>query len=264
LSVAAMWRVTYMSQSINVPIDTFAPPAGVSFNKATGQPVNTALATTGLNFTGFQLGVLYRPVENLRLGFTYRSKVIVDGKGTNTINLAGKEMVIDARNNYTNPHMFRAGLAWSVLNDKLLLVADFKYLLYAEAYKGISTVTVMNTANGPKESTNVRPLYWKNAFNVQLGTEYKLSDTFRARAGYIMATSATTPDYALSYMAPPGVSHCFTGGLGIKALDSLNVDVALAYVVLSSFVDKATMYNAGIGTYASHGMEASLSATYHL
>jgi hypothetical protein len=31
------------------------------------------------------------------------------------------------------------------------------------------------------------------------------------------------------------------GGLGIRVFDSLNVDVAAAYIVLSSFVGKATM-----------------------
>jgi long-chain fatty acid transport protein len=264
LSVGLMWRITYMTQSINVPLDTFAPPAGISFNRAEGTPINTELKTTGVNFAGAQVGILYKPLSNLRLGLTYRSKVVVDGTGSNVISLAGNSMQLEARNNYTNPHMFRAGLAWSVLNDKLLIAADFKYLLYAEAYKEIQTTTVMNTAMGPKESVNNRPLYWKDAFTVQLGAEYKLSEAFRARAGYILATSATTPDYALSYMAPPGSSHLVGGGLGIRVIDNLNVDVAAAYVVLSSFVDKATMYNAGVGTYASHGAEVSLSAAYHM
>jgi long-chain fatty acid transport protein len=263
LALGVSWRITYMSQSINVPIDTFAPPAGISFNSAAGAPINTELKTTGVNFGGAQVGVLYRPVPSLRLGLTYRSKVIVSGSGTNTITLAGTQMDLEARNSYTNPHMFRAGLAWSVLNDHLLLALDFKYLLYAEAYKEIETITVMKTPTGSKESVNHRPLYWKNAYTVQVGAEYKLSDTFRARAGYILATSATTPDYALSYMAPPGNSHLVGGGLGIQVLENLKVDIAAAYVVLSSFVPKATMYNAGIGTYASHGAEISLAAVYH-
>lgn len=265
LSLGVMWRITYMTQSINVPIDTFMPPAGVSFNRMTGMPVNTLLETTGVNFAGAQVGVLYKPTPSLSLGFTYRSKVVVDGEGKNTITVAGSEMVLDARNNYTNPHMFRAGFALKALNDKLLLAADFKYLLYAEAYKEITTTTIQKSPGKPdKVSTNVRPLHWINAFTVQLGAEYKLSDTFQARAGYILASSATTADHALSYMAPPGLSHLVGGGLGIRVADSLNVDVAAAYVVLSSYVDKATMYNAGIGTYASHGAEFSLSANYHL
>jgi long-chain fatty acid transport protein len=264
LSLGVSWRITYMTQSINVPIDTFAPPAGISFNSAAGTPINTDLQTTGVNFAGAHVGVLYRPVPSLRLGLAYRSKVVVSGAGTNTITIAGAQMELEARNSYTNPHMFRAGLAWSVLNDHLLLALDFKYLLYAEAYKEMETITVMKTAMGPKESVNHRPLYWKNAYTVQLGAEYKLNDTFRARAGYILATSATSADYALPYMAPPGNSHLVGGGLGIQMLENLKVDLAAAYVVLSSFVPKATMYNAGIGTYASHGAEFSLSATYHM
>lgn len=264
LALGVSWRITYMTQSINVPIDTFGPPAGISFNSAAGTAINTELKTTGMNFGGAQVGVLYRPVPSLRLGLTYRSKVVVSGNGTNTITIAGARMDLEARNSYTNPHMFRAGLAWSALNDRLLLALDFKYLLYAEAYKEMQTIIVMNSSSGPKETVNNRPLYWKNAYTVQLGAEYKLSETFRARAGYILATSATTADYALSYMAPPGNSHLVGGGLGIQVLDNLKVDIAAAYVVLASFVPKATMYNAGIGTYASHGAEFSLSANYHM
>lgn len=264
LSIGAMWRITYMTQSINVPIDTFSPPAGISFNRSTGMPINTQMEVTGLNMFGAQVGVLYKPLSNLRLGLTYRSKVVVDGSGTTSIALAGTSMALETRTSYTNPHMFRAGFAWSVLDDSLLLAADFKYLLYAEAFKEIATTTVMQSAGMAKESTNYRPAYWKNAYTVQLGAEYKLSEAIRARAGYILASSATTAPYAISYMAPPGLSHLVGGGLGFRVIDTLNVDLAAAYVVLASRVDVATMHNAGIGTYASHGMEVSLSATYHM
>ena len=264
LSLGVMWRMTYMTQSISVPIDTFSPPAGISFNRSAGTPINTQMEVTGLNLLGAQVGLVYKPTSSLRLGFSYRSKVVVDGSGTTKIALAGNSMELETRTSYTNPHMFRAGFAWSVLSDKLLLAADFKYLLYAEAFKEIATTTVMKSGDTSKESTNYRPAYWKNAYTVQLGAEYKLAAALSARAGYILASSATTADYAISYMAPPGLSHLIGGGLGIRALDSLNVDLAAAYVVLSSKVNVATMHNAGIGTYAAQGVEVSLSATYHM
>jgi hypothetical protein len=51
--------------------------------------------------------------------------------------------------------------------------------------------------------------------------------------------------------------------VGFKALEQLNIDVAGSYIVLRTKVHTATPDNAGVGIYASHTGEISLSATYH-
>jgi len=262
LSVAVMWRGTYMTQTLNVPVPNKQFP-GVLINPTGTEVINADINVSGFNLGGLQVGVLYKPVPPLRLGFTYRSKVVVDGSGTTRSKnpLNGEFVTLDTKQGYTNPHMFRAGAALSVLDDKLLLAADFKYLLYAEAFKELKTVTTDMTG---KQSVNYQKAYWKDAYTVQLGAEYKAADFLALRAGYIMATSATTETYAISYMAPPGVSHLVGGGVGIKIFDSLNMDIAAAYVVLASRVNTATEYNAGVGTYASRGFELSQSFTLHL
>lgn len=260
LSLGLMWRVSFLTQNVSTPLSTKAPPAGVVLNAARTEVSNVDLALSGVNFTGFQVGLLYKVVPSVRLGFSYRSKVAVEGSGTTTTNIGGTQMKIDTRSGFTNPHSLRAGVAWSLLEDKLLLAADFKYLMYAEAYKEIATVTVMNGM----EKTQLQPAYWKDAYNIQLGAEYKLSGTFRVRLGYIRASSATNAEYAQAFMAPPGASHLFGGGVGIRVLDSLNIDLAAAYVMLEDRIERATEYNAGVGNYSSHGGEFSLSGTYHM
>src|SRR6185436_14027619 len=102
---------------------------------------------------------------------------------------------IETRLGYTNPHMFRAGFALGLANDKLLIAGDFKYLLYADAFKDTKTTTVMNG----QEKTNTKVLNWINAYTVQVGAEYKAGDIVRLRAGYILASSATPKEYALSF-----------------------------------------------------------------
>lgn len=260
LSLAAMWRVTYMIQSVSTPVPA-GPPAGVllDMNK---NAINANIDVTGVNLTGLQFGVFYKPLPWLRLGASYRSKVAVEGKGTTTTTnpIGGGKIELDTESGFTNPHAFRAGFAVTTLRDKLLLAADFKYLLYAEAYKEIYTTTHRNGMT----NTTARPAYWRNVFNIQLGAEYKLGEIWKLRAGYIMAQSATNEDYAQQFMAPPGASHLVSAGVGIAALDSLSIDFGAAYVVLQSYIDHATQYNAGVGTYASHAGEFSLSATYRL
>jgi long-subunit fatty acid transport protein len=258
LSIGAMWRVNYMLQTVKTPIA--GNTASTALQDIMGNPVYADIDVSGLNFTGFQIGVFYKPLRNLGLGFTFRNKVVVDGEGTTTTNnpLGGAPLKLDTRQGFTNPHAFRAGVAWSVLHEQLLFALDFKYLMYSEAYKELTTVTVRNG----KEMVAKTPAYWKDAFNVQFGTEYKLGQTWAVRAGYIMATSATPKNYAQQFMAPPGVSHLVSGGLGVKLHESFNVDLAAAYVVLQSTIDTPTQYNGGIGRYSAHTGEFSVSATY--
>lgn len=265
LSLGLMWRINYMIQNVTTPVPG-NPPIGTALNVMTHKPAYAAIDVTGFNFAGLEAGVFYKPVKNLGFGFSFRNKVVVEGDGTTTTDLVGK-VVLPTQSSFSNPHTFRAGVALTVLEDKLLLAADFKYLMYAEAWKTTELTTTqpasMAHPNGTP-STKVTPTYWKDAYNIQLGTELKAGDIVRLRAGYIMATSATNPRYAQQFMAPPGVSHLVSAGIGFKVIDSLNVDLSAAYVVLQSRVNTATKDNGGVGIYGSHAGEFSLSGTYHM
>jgi long-subunit fatty acid transport protein len=265
LSMAVMWRITYMTQSVSTPVPTPGNERSAVFLDASDPDnpriVNAKQNISGLDFKGFQFGLFYRPIPNLRLGFTYRSKVEVWGKGETRVRPFGdEEMVIKTEGGFKNPHTLRGGFALSVLEDKLLLAADFKYLFYAEAFKELKQV---RRPDGGEKQVTLTPAYWYNSWVVQLGTEYKAGDIVALRTGYTVLKSATNPAYAPAFMAPAGHSHLVTAGLGFKVLDSLNIDVAGGFVILQSMVNTATEHNAGIGKYASRGGEVSLAATYH-
>jgi long-subunit fatty acid transport protein len=260
LSLGLMWRMTYMTQSVSTPLPANKAPGAV-IDTSTGQVVNADVKVTGMNFTGLQVGLFYKPLPSLRLGFSYRAKVTVNGSGTTTTRLGTSEIVLDTRQGYSNPHSLRAGLAWTGLDDKLMVAADLKYLMYAEAFKELGTTT--ESASKPASTTYTKA-YWKDSVSVHVGAEYKFGQSWCARLGYSLVTSATNPDYALSYFAPPGNAHQFLGGVGIKVLDSLNMDIAAGYVVLTSKVDTATPDNAGAGIYGSHSFEVSETITFHL
>jgi long-chain fatty acid transport protein len=259
LSLALMWRVTYLLQDVSSPLANPEFP-GVAFDRMTGAAVNADLNVTGLHFGGVQVGLLYRPIPSLRFGLVYRSKVVVEGSGTATTKLGDSDTVLDARQSYTNPHMFRAGVAWNAL-DRLLLALDFKYLLYAEAFKATQTIS---SFPGAPEMVREQPLHWSNAWSLSLGAEYSLAERWRLRAGYAFVTSATNPDYALALMSPPTPSTFLSAGAGFQAIEALTVDAAAAYITKSTTLTKATEHNAGPGTYAVQTLELSLSLTYRL
>jgi long-subunit fatty acid transport protein len=264
LSLALMWRITYMTQKVSTPTPTGMPPAGVlidpSEDPSNPKVVNADQSITGLDFKGFQLGLFYKPLRNLRLGFSYRSKVAVWGEGETKTRLGGTEIKIPTEGGFKNPHTLRGGLALSMLDDKLLFAADFKYLFYAEAFK---TLKQIRTNPGQEARASYTPAYWSDSWVVQLGAELKTGEIVALRTGYTVLKSATNADYAPAFMAPPGHSHLVTGGVGFKVGDHVNIDVAGGFVILQSIVMKATEYNAGVGKYASRGGEFSLMASYH-
>ena len=257
LSIAAMWRISYMSQSATQPVS----PDGM-IRDASGNPIYAKLNVNGWNFGGLQLGVFYKPLPSLRFGLTYRSKVAVTGTGTTTTTnpADGMQLKLDTTAPFTNPHILRGGVAWTTLQDKLLIAADFKYLFYAEAYKNITTTVVMDGM--PIDTVTVTK--WKNAYAMQFGAEYAAFAEVSFRAGYTMVMSATPKDYAKAAMAPPGASHGVSIGVGLHVIDNLSLDAAVEYIAYSVKVDRATKENAGVGTYASNSGQFGLSATYRM
>jgi long-subunit fatty acid transport protein len=255
LSIALMWRISYMIQDVSTPIPG-GPPAGVATDKDHTVVKNADIHITGINFYGFQFGLHYTPIKSLQLGFTYRNRVNVWGKdGTTTVHLGDPPTKLPTEGGFNNPHSIRAGFAWTTLHEKLLLALDFKYLFYASAFKQIKTII--------DGTPQIRDAYWINSAVLQLGAEYKVHEKVPLRVGYTVLNSATQADYAIAFGAPPGISHLITGGLGLKALDSLDLDLAGSYVVLDGRVTTKTEHNDGPGIYSSHGGMISVSATYH-
>lgn len=251
LSIAAMWRATYLTTSSSAPLTSpyIYMPGGPDPSYATTE-------ASGWNFGGFELGVLYKPVPSLRLGLTYRSKVVVSGKGK--LGAAGMEFDLTAP--FANPHAFRLGAAFTTLKDRLLLAADVKYILYEDAFKTIDVILVMNGMERVRSTqTN-----WMNTVSVHFGAEYSLLPSLRLRAGYAGVQSATPKDYADARFAPPGFSHAFSLGVGVAVLDSLSVDLAGVYIAYETRVDTKTPNNAGPGLYGSNAAQIAASATFRL
>jgi long-subunit fatty acid transport protein len=251
LSVAAMWRATYLTTTSTSPLTS-----PYIYTEGGPDPSYAKTDVNGWNFGGFELGVLYRPLPSLRFGLTYRSKVVTEGTGK--LDVAG--MRFDVTAPFANPHGFRLGAAHSMLDDRLLLAADFKYLLYGEAFKTIDTRIVMNGV----ETTRQTLTNWKNAFSVHLGAEYAVLPLLRLRAGYSLVQSATPEDYANARYAPPGFSHAFTLGAGVNVLKFLSVDVAGVYIAYQTRVEEKTPNNSGPGLYGSNAAQIAASATLRM
>jgi long-subunit fatty acid transport protein len=246
IAIGATYRVTYQSFTMEQPIlaPDPAPP---------GTLVPTKLDVSGWQFLGVQLGLLARATKTTRVGLTYRNKVPVTMSGTTSMGGQSYHSEVE----FASPHTFKAGLAQSFLDDRLLLALDLRLSLYKESSKDL---TVKTDIPGAGTQSTTQPLNWKNIVGANVGAEYRfLPEGVAIRAGYGIVQSATPADYAQPILPPPGLQHSIHAGGGI-AISSVNVDLGGYYLFGGKH---AQPVGGSAGDYSMNAILVALAATYH-
>jgi long-subunit fatty acid transport protein len=214
---------------------------------------------------GARIGLHYAPIETLQFGLTYTSKVTTKLEGTSkTVLPVGDPLEFDAHQDIPSPHALRLGGSIALLDKKLLLALDLKANFYANSNK--KSVTVIEDVPNPADPTMtadqrvVVDQSWKNAYAAGLGAEYRVIDPLVLRLGYSMTNSATPQKTASLIGIGPGMVYAFHGGLGVRALPSLDLDLGAFYAFASSEIPE-TKPNGG--PYDMGIVMGALSATYH-
>lgn len=208
------YRINYVNQSAT-SVQLVPGPDG------TPTPASFQADLTGWSFLGLQAGFYYQPVKQLDLGFVYRSRVTTGVSGTTSI---GGGAGLDTESSFSTPHGFRLGSALHLLEDRLMLALDAKYLLYSQSSK--SLVNTITTPVGKQLAVN--KLDWKNTITVGAGAEYLVTPQFPIRAGYNISTSATPDTRPSPFLPSSGLQHDFLGGLGL-ILEHWNLDLTVSY-----------------------------------
>jgi long-subunit fatty acid transport protein len=242
LSLGLSYRMTYTRQSLRQP-----PPLA---------PAATDVTLDGFNFFGVQAGLYYRPADVVHLAFTYRSRV--DTSLTGTTETGG--MKFDTTSNFNSPNRFRLGASISPPGVPLLVAADIKYLMYADANRSLDMT--VNTPMGALTTT--QRLDWKNTLAVGLGVEYTIASVVAARGGYSLTQSATPDSTANPFTPPPGVLHGIHLGAGLK-LPMLDLDAGGVYAFGGKNISGSPANMMVIpGEYKLTTLIFAVSATYHM
>lgn len=246
LSLGAALRVGFTMMSIDMPVDMGAGP------------MRLEQSMSGVGLPGVSAGVRYQPIEWLSLAATYRSKITMplSGDGTATIPMLGAQP-FNVESEWSTPHSFGLGAAFSVLPQRLLIATDVRYALYDEAVDDMNMEISMAGQSMPMESALT--LQWQDSFVWSTGAEYRVTSFMPVRAGYCLTTSATQKNYAVALGPAPGILHSLHVGGGVEIAD-FAIDLGAMYGFVSSEVDSTV--NGPPGTYTSNSILISLSATY--
>lgn len=174
---------------------------------------------------GWNLGILFKPTENLSLGVSYRSKIKQKLDGTATTTKVTDGSVVDKDNGHANltlPDIAYIGAAWT--NKTWTFEFDAQWT----GWSSYDKLHVKFDTPHLTKNEIIKQKQWNDVWALRFGTQYKLNDTVSLRAGIIRDYSPVDDAY-LDPLVPSGDRWLYTAGLGLN-FGKLTVDLAYNYL----------------------------------
>lgn len=223
---------------------------------------DVTLDAKGISAWGYNLGMMFNPTEDLRLGLNYRSEITMearDGEATFAdIPLVAQGTFINTKfdADLPLPAEVTAGLSYQV-TDKWLLAFDYNYTMWS-VYKSLD----VDFKNDVPDSKN--PRNYKNSAAYRFGTQYMANEKFTFRAGYYIDQSPVQDGY-FAPETPRNDGMGFTGGLTYQFNSKFGVDVSFLYLHFDEIDNSYDYYTDGSkfgGTYKSSVFSPGIGITY--
>ena len=199
---------------------------------------------------GATFGILFKPSKIVSLGAVLRTSSTVKFSGEAEMGrliFLGLSTTSEMERNVTWPMEIKGGIAVTP-TDALTLSADVHYTRWSVIdslttdYKDTFWSLLM-TSSGK----NVMAMHWKDAVQICLGGEYRLSPALALRAGYYY-DPAPAPDETMNILLPSYNFNALTLGAGYR-MDGLMVDAGLEYLMGKERTIADTLPDATPGVY---------------
>lgn len=248
----------------------------IQMDRFQGSPDNIGGALSfelsGFNFAGYKIGLQWAPIEELEVGFVYRSSTETVIEGTDAFFFVDHD---NARTSFMHPDKFGLGVRGTLSPVSFALDLEYTFnskvqsqLFEFYSDEGGSTVDLNNFAR------------WQDNLTLRFGAEYcidlesvGLTDHhIKPRVGYVYDGQVGSKSYPTAFGTPPTATQTITAGLGYKGGPW---EVSLAYAFrygavtvdstdLPSSLDENTdsclaCSKAGFYEIALHGIYADFS-----
>lgn len=180
---------------------------------------------------GFNAGLMWSPLDNLRFGVSYRSRVNHNADGDMTISdagsldavlpgYAGELKTLPATATLSAPAWAMATAAWDV-NDLLSLYATFRWT----DWSSFKDLTIKTAGDNTTIQNN-----WQDTYLVSVGADLRFTNWWTFRAGIGYETSAVDdPKYRTSII-PDADRLWLALGSSFKATENMQIDVSAAWL----------------------------------
>lgn len=251
---------------------------GVNFNRNVnrtltdeqGNRSNVEVDASNITNWGWSASWMFNPTENLRIGFNYRSEIILEAEDGEAVFSNVPDSALSPIQNGTvgfdaslpMPAEMSVGLSYEFC-DKWLFAFDYNRA-YWEAYKDLN---IDFAPDDVPDSSN--PRNYKNASTYRFGLQYEALDQLTLRAGYYLDESPVREGY-FAPETPRNDSQGFTGGLSYQISKRFALDVSVAYLRFKEvdasydyYMEDGTNVPFG-GTYKSNAFLGGLGVTFNL
>ncbi|MDH7445327.1 OmpP1/FadL family transporter [Aquimarina sp. 2201CG14-23] len=254
----------YVTGSVN-----FNRNASRTLTDIDGNRSNITVDDSGVSNWGWSVSAMFNPTENFRLGFSYRSEIILEAEGGEaTFSNFPNSPLLPANGTTTFdaelplPAELSVGLSYQ-FHKKWLFAFDYNRQFW-DVYESLD----LQFGTGAS-SLNVRN--YKNSSVYRFGLQYDATSKISLRAGYYFDESPVRSGF-FAPETPRNDSQGFTGGVSFAITPKLAIDASFFYLrfeeVNESYDFAADPVSGAVtsfgGTYKSSAFAPGLGLTYKL
>ena len=197
---------------------------------------------------GWNVGFMWSPTENFRVGVSYRSKITHDAEGDLTIDHpdAAASMMLansglfgtfDGFATVTAPAWAMASVAWDV-NDLVSLYGPFRWTEWSSFDKLDITSNHLAHIPNPSNPSQTVPYpvgdtvvnKWRDTYLGSLGMDLRLTDWWTLRGGIAYESSPIANPQYRTAIIPDADRWWFAIGSSFKWSDNFQTDVSFAHL----------------------------------
>ena len=237
-----------------------------SYVAVTDRDVDLEIEGSGSGF-GWDAGLLIKPLDNLSLALSYRSRVTLeDLEGTAKFSypstpehpdqdafMATLFPELDLTTDLKLPEMIMTGVEWSPL-EGVTLEGDFNYTGWA-VYDTL-TMDFQEETDAVKDSST--PKEYQSVWNYRFGLEYQLNNALALRAGFYFDATPIQEDY-LEPSLPGADRNGYSFGFGYDLSEQMTLD---AYFLYLKFANRTSTFAELPGYYESSALLSGFSFSY--
>lgn len=190
---------------------------------------------------GWNVGMMWSPTENFRVGVSYRSKIKHDAEGDFTLDrlqidgpsneqydkvlegaIAGLPTDYDGYATVTAPAWAMASVAWDV-NDLVSLYGTFRWTDWSSFDELDITTNVEGVGGNIKNK-------WRDTYLGSLGMDLRLTDWWTLRGGIAYESSPIANPQTRTAIIPDADRWWFAIGSSFKWSDNFQTDISFAHL----------------------------------
>ena len=209
--------------------------APIGLHPLDGQPIfSNAESKSELTNTGFgwNVGFMYEPSENTRVGLSYRSRVKHKTSGKSHIQVmtpmgVAADMRVDAKATVSLPDTAILS-GYHRLNDRWEILGDVSWT----GWSSIPELTLRNATTPPQETK--LDLKFKDSWRIAVGAQYQLNDSWKLKGGVAWDQSPVQKTSHRTASLPDNDRYWLSIGAQYKPSENTTLDVGYTYLIVPS------------------------------